>query len=223
MRVWVATLVLLAGCHGDGRGEEVRPATPIPSTSAWAASVSGAPGDSVTASGQRGDPAALAELLRAASARAAASAPPLRTPGGETHVAGSGDVDLGVADPRPRSVDDEVSKNGAPAASASALRHAGAGEEAIERSFRAQLSWELTQRCRDAHDAILPPGSVEVTFDVDDEGYLVTSTIAAIAKAPAFERAALCMRREVARSAYRAPPAARGGVRHIKRWVPAGD
>jgi hypothetical protein len=213
VRVWVALLLTIAGCHGGGRGDEARAAQPIPSTTPWAgASASGAPAEVASAPTQHGDREALAELLQAASARAAASAPTSRTLGGDTHVAGSGDVDADP--PKPRV---------APAASASAPRHAGAGNDAIERSARAQLYWELTQRCKDEHDAILPPESVEVMFDVDEDGYLVTATISAIAKAPRFERAALCMRREVARSGYRAPPTARGAVTHVKLWVPSTD
>ncbi len=213
MRVWVALALTFAACHGDGRGDEVRAAPPIPSTAPWAgASASGALAEIGSAPAQHGDREALAELLQAASARAAASARPSRTPGGETHLAGSGDVD---ADPPKPHV--------APATSASAPHHAGAGNDAIERSARAQLYWELTQRCKDEHDAILPPESVEVMFDVDEDGYLVTSTISAIAKSKPFERAALCMRREMARSGYRAPPAARGAVTHVKLWVPSTD
>jgi hypothetical protein len=213
---WFAVLIL-AACHSGGRGDEVRAAPPIPASSAWAgASASGLVAESMSARAERGDPDALAELVRAASARAATSAAPLRTPGGDTRLPGSGDVDLAASDPHSRA-------GVGPAASASAPRVAGAGNDAIERSARAQLYWELTQRCKDEHDAILPPESVEVMFDVDDEGYLVTSTISAIAKSPPFERAALCMRREVARSGYRAPPAARGAVTHIKLWVPSTD
>ena len=222
MRGWVAVLVLCAGCHEGGRGDEARAAAPMPSTSAWAASAS-APTETAAASGQRGDRDALAELLRAASARARASAPPLRPPGGETHLAGSGDVDLGTADPHARSVDGDPGEVRPPPRVPLHSDTRARARTRSRRSFRAELYWELTQRCRDEHEAILPPGSVEVTFDVDDEGYLVTSTISAIAKSPAFERAALCMRREVARSGYRVPPSARGAVIHVKRWVPASD
>jgi hypothetical protein len=207
----VVVSLLFAGCHANGQSDDVRAAPPIPSSSAWA-EASAATSDSASVATQRGDKEALAELLRAASARAVEPASSARALGGDTHLPGSGDVDVETPHALP-----------APAVSAAQTRHPGAGNDAIERSARAALYWDLTQHCKDESDRILPPESIEVRFDVDEEGYLVTSTITAIAKNPRFERAALCMRREVARSAYRAPPAARGVATHLKLWVPSTD
>ncbi|AKT39048.1 hypothetical protein [Chondromyces crocatus] len=94
---------------------------------------------------------------------------------------------------------------------------------AIEKAARAQLYWVLVQRCRDAEGAILPPDSITLSFSIDENGYLIPTSIEATAANPRHEEAAECMRRELSGLAFRAPPGARGQTTKVEATVPSVD
>ena len=49
----------------------------------------------------------------------------------------------------------------------------------LNRAARAQLYWDLVQGCRDPRGALLPHDAVALSFNIDAEGYIVPSSIAA--------------------------------------------
>ncbi len=94
---------------------------------------------------------------------------------------------------------------------------------AIERAARAQLYWNLVQRCRDKEGKILPPDAVHLKFNIDADGYIASSSIIATAADPRHEGAAHCMRRELSTATFRAPAATRGQLGVIDATVPSVD
>ncbi|KYG05720.1 hypothetical protein BE21_03640 [Sorangium cellulosum] len=94
---------------------------------------------------------------------------------------------------------------------------------AIEKAARAQLYWDLVQRCRGPDGKILPPDAVRVEFNVDAEGYIVVPTIIGSASDPRYDEAATCMRRELSGAAFRAPAGARGLPTRVDATVPSVD
>lgn len=94
---------------------------------------------------------------------------------------------------------------------------------AIERAARAQLYWNLVQRCRDSGDKILPPDAVTLVFTINSDGHIVASSIVASAANPEHEAAALCMRRELSAAAFHGPASARGMATRITATIPSVD
>ncbi|MGK3987343.1 hypothetical protein WME99_30150 [Sorangium sp. So ce136] len=94
---------------------------------------------------------------------------------------------------------------------------------AIEKAARAQLYWDLVQRCRGPDGKLLPPDVIRVEFNVDAEGYIVAPTIIGSASDPRYDEAATCMRRELSGAAFRAPAGARGLPTRVDATVPSVD
>jgi hypothetical protein len=94
---------------------------------------------------------------------------------------------------------------------------------AIEKAARAQLYWDLVQRCRGPGGSLLPPDAIRVEFNVDAEGYIVVPTIIGSASDPRYDEAATCMRRELSGAAFRAPAGARGLPTRVDATVPSVD
>lgn len=93
----------------------------------------------------------------------------------------------------------------------------------IEREARAQLYWPLVQRCRDKAGKILPADAILILFRIDEDGYIISSSISATPSKPEFEDAASCMRRELSVATFRAPPAARGMPTGVTMTAPSVD
>jgi hypothetical protein len=93
----------------------------------------------------------------------------------------------------------------------------------IEREARAQLYWGLVQRCRDKDGSILPPDVVTILFRIDEDGYIIGSSINATPSKPIYDDAAHCMRRELSAATFRAPVGARGLMTHVNMTVPSVD
>lgn len=93
----------------------------------------------------------------------------------------------------------------------------------IERAARAQLYWNLVQRCRDKDGAILPPDAITLTFHIDEDGYIVPATITATAAHARHTDPAHCMRRELSAATFRAPAGARGLPASVSMTVPSVD
>jgi hypothetical protein len=99
----------------------------------------------------------------------------------------------------------------------------GMSGPAIERAARAELYWPLVQRCRDKDGAILPAEVVHVTFNLDQDGYVVPATVLAVAKDARFADAARCMARELTATTFRAPAGVRGRPSGVVMDVPSVD
>jgi hypothetical protein len=93
----------------------------------------------------------------------------------------------------------------------------------IEREARAQIYWGLVQRCRAKDGGYLPPDVVTLVFRIDDDGYIISSSINATPSKPIYEDAAHCMRRELSAATFRAPVGARGILTNITMTVPSVD
>jgi hypothetical protein len=161
------------------------------------------------------DPSALAEIL--------AAAPPPPTGGPVLARIGTNTGEPPASPPPP-------SAAGSPAAPPRARIEVGAvrlqtdmSTPAIEKAARAQLYWDLVQRCRDPEGKILPPDAIRVEFNLDEEGTIAASTIVAIAADPRHSEAAACMQRELAAITFRAPAGARGLPTHVSATVPSVD
>ncbi|AUX44895.1 hypothetical protein SOCE26_063650 [Sorangium cellulosum] len=164
------------------------------------------------------DPAALAEILAAAPAAA--------KPPGDGPIAAKIGTSTGVAapsasarppDPGPAPAATPRVEIGLPTAQASM------STPAIEKAARAQLYWDLVQRCRGPDGKRLPPDAVRVEFNIDAEGYIVATSIIGSASDPRHDEAATCMRRELAGATFRAPPGARGQPTRVTATVPSVD
>ncbi len=99
---------------------------------------------------------------------------------------------------------------------------------AIERTARAQLYWNLVQRCRDPQGKILPPESIRLHFKIDSDGFIIPSTILATpndqkGESSELMEAAHCMRRELSKVTFRAPAASRGTPTPVGARVPSVD
>jgi hypothetical protein len=94
---------------------------------------------------------------------------------------------------------------------------------AIERAGRAQLYWNLVQRCRDKDGKILPPDAITLRFIVDGDGYIKSSSIVARATRAEHADAAHCMRRELSTATFRGPAANWGHTGEVHATVPSVD
>lgn len=218
----LALLLGLAPALACSRPESAAPAPP-PSASAagrWSRDALSAP------SAERGpteppvlasaDPSALDELLRKAPS---AAARPTGSSGGtalgeETHLPEGAPL---VEPPPAETQHRPVITVGAP------VMQATMANPAIERAARAQLYWNLVQRCRDREGKILPADAVHLKFNIDADGYIASSSIIATAADPRFSDAAHCMRRELSTATFRAPAATRGQLGVIDATVPSVD
>lgn len=212
-------------------------ASPRKSLSAPSSASSGAPnegrsGDAMAAPDPVSsvEPDALSELLAAASAL---KPPPTTT--GEEGGSSIGTETGEKKDKKKRSKKEKEEAAAAPSASASAaagkpLISIGAlsvqgdmASPSVERAARAQLYWPLVQRCRDKEGKILPPDAVLILFRIDEDGYIIASSISATPSKPELEDAAHCMRRELSVATFRAPPASRGMTTSITMTAPSVD
>ena len=100
---------------------------------------------------------------------------------------------------------------------------AGMANPTIERAARAQLYWNLVQRCRDKEGKILPADAVALRFLIDIDGYISPSSIVARAAAAEHADAAHCMRRELSTATFRAPAATWGRVGEVRATLPSVD
>ena len=93
----------------------------------------------------------------------------------------------------------------------------------IERAARAQLYWNLVQRCRDRDGKILPADAIALRFLIDTDGYITPSSIVARASSAEHADAARCMRRELSTATFRGPAANWGHVGEVHATVPSVD
>jgi hypothetical protein len=93
----------------------------------------------------------------------------------------------------------------------------------IERAARAQLYWNLVQRCRDKDGKILPADAIEMKFTIDVDGYITPASIVATATSAAHAEAAHCMRRELSTATFRAPAATWGHAGLVRATLPSVD
>ena len=100
---------------------------------------------------------------------------------------------------------------------------AGMANPTIERAARAQLYWNLVQRCRDKEGKILPPDAIAMRFLIDIDGYIAPSSIVARAASAEHADAAHCMRRELSTATFRAPAATWGHVGEVRATLPSVD
>jgi hypothetical protein len=224
-RLLIAVLPLLTACSRP-EPTDARPADGgVASQAVWsrdAMSPAGArvpvPGTPEAVTVSSAEPAALAEIV--AAAEAVAPRPPSSA---GTKIGTS----TGAPEPEPQAP--------APAAPAEpprprveigvpSLPHEMA-TPAIEKAARAQLYWDLVQRCRDPEGRILPPDAIELSFNLDGDGTLVVTTIVAEATDPRYDEAAACMRRELslAGATFRAPAGGRGSATRVNATVPSVD
>jgi hypothetical protein len=218
----LALLLGLAPAAACSRPESAAPAPPTSASAAgrWSRDALSAP------SAERGpteppvlasaDPAALAELLRKAPP---AAARPTGSAGGtalgeETHLPEGAPL---VEPPAPSTHTRPVIMVGTP------VMQATMANPAIERAARAQLYWNLVQRCRDKEGQILPADAIHLKFNIDADGYIASASIIATAADPRFSDAAHCMRRELSTATFRAPAATRGQFGVIDATVPSVD
>jgi hypothetical protein len=163
------------------------------------------------------DPGALDDLLAAApkpGASAAAGAAPMI--GANTGVAaGASASAIEPAPPEPTHAPRVTV--GVPTLQASMAT------PAIERAARAQLYWNLVQRCRDKGGKILPPDAISLSFSIDADGYITPSSIVARATSPEHADAAHCMRRELSTATFRAPAATWGHAGEVRATLPSVD
>lgn len=94
---------------------------------------------------------------------------------------------------------------------------------AVERAARAQLYWNLVQRCRDSAGNILPPDVIRAQFSLDAEGTLVPSSVIVSASDARFSDAARCMQRELTTTPFRVPLSTRGAPKVVSATIPSVD
>jgi hypothetical protein len=161
------------------------------------------------------DPSALEQLLAKAPPRAEKPAGSSGSAlGEETHLP----PDAPITEPLPPEPRRKAKVTvGAP------VMQTNMANPAIERAARAQLYWNLVQRCRDREGKILPPDAIRLKFNIDPDGYIASSSIIATAADPRHLDAAHCMRRELSTATFRAPAATRGQFGLIDATVPSVD
>jgi hypothetical protein len=162
------------------------------------------------------DPGALDDLL-AAAPKAATSAGAGARPaiGVDTGVPSASSIAIEPLPPEPKRTPHVVV--GAP------TTQPPMATPAIERAARAQLYWNLVQRCRDKDGKILPPDAITLRFVVDDDGYIKPESIVARATRPEHADAAHCMRRELSTATFRGPAANWGHSGEVHATVPSVD
>lgn len=160
------------------------------------------------------DPGALDDLI-AAAPKPAASAAAAPTIGGTTGIS-SGSASVVEPPPPPPTRTPRVVV-GAP------TMQPAMANPAIERAARAQLYWNLVQRCRDKGGKILPPDAISMRFNIDADGYITPSSIVARASSAEHADAAHCMQRELSTATFRAPAATWGHKGEVRATLPSVD
>lgn len=232
----VAVLSFVTGCSQEGVTASAMSGASAPAVSAsgaWSRTAmpsAAAPAASGGGSGtpEAVDPSALQELLAASPKN---SLPSTGQDGG-TAIG----TETGVKEQADKKKHEDSAGVSAPAASASAGPAASSkvqfgslsiqqemSSASIEREARAQLYWNLVQRCRDKDKKLLPPDAVLILFRIDVDGFIVPSSITASPSLPDYEEAAHCMRRELSSATFRAPAGGRGLVMNISMTVPSVD
>lgn len=226
MRICSAPALVLSLLPGlacstkEGEAPTAPPASAAPlatwSRPAFAPSAAG-PHDLVPTTSPGTDPAALDELIAAAPKTA-------RRPTGKDGGAAIGhDLELSAEAGAPV-VSTTATAPGKPRVVVGAPTvQPTMASPAIERAARAQLYWNLVQRCRDPEGHILPPEVIRLQFRIDVDGYIIASTIVATPRAPRFADAAHCMQRELSTAAFQAPAATRGRDCSVDAAVPSVD
>ena len=160
------------------------------------------------------DPGALDDLI-AAAPKPAASAVAAPKIGGDTGISSgkAGAVEL----PPPPTTRTPRVVVGTP------TMQPAMANPAIERAARAQLYWNLVQRCRDKNGKILPPDAILMRFNIDADGYITPSSIVARATAAEHADAAHCMQRELSTATFRAPAATWGHIGAVHATLPSVD
>lgn len=219
VRLAMALALALAGCAEPEPTAAPRPATTVFSPDAAPHAAPTDPGDGGAALLTAPDPGALAEILAAApSASARATGPDGGTLVGTSTDPGAEAPD--AAAPAPAAAAPKAQarvEEGKPEV------QLGLPDPAIERAARAQLYFPLTTRCKDRDGKILPPDAIHLHFRIDPEGYVVPSSISAVAADPRYEDAANCMRRELGTATFRAPASARGTGTTVNATLPSVD
>ncbi|UQA59409.1 hypothetical protein [Polyangium aurulentum] len=219
VRLALATALALAGCAEPAPSAAPRPPASVfsPDAAPHAAPVD--PGDGGAQISTTPDKAALDEILAAAPRLAARpTGPDGGTLVGTSTDAGAEPADVAAPAPMPNApVAEPVVEEGKPEV------QPGLPSSSIERAARAQLYYPLVTRCKDRDGKILPPDSIELRFRIDADGYVVPSSISAIAIDPRHEDAAHCMRRELGLVTFRAPASARGVGTWVNATVPSVD
>jgi hypothetical protein len=230
-RLAIALVSALSACSPGGQGTSPPLASARPAASAlapWSRSESAASekddaGPPPAAAAV--DPTALDEILAAVPKGAA----PTTGPDGTSAVGTDTKLKPGDGD-----AEEEPKEPAAPAPKVSPAEEGKVsfgplsiqGEMAsatLEREARAQLYWTLVQRCRDKDGSILPPDVVTILFRIDEDGYIIGSSINATPSKSIYDDAAHCMRRELSGATFRAPPGTRGLVTHVQMTVPSVD
>ncbi len=229
-------VLLTAGCSDQGAPSSDLGAASAPAVSAsgaWSRRAMPSAAAPAVSGGESGAPEsadseALQELLRAAPK----DAPPSTGPDGKTAIG----TDTGVKEDKKKEETQGDEAPAAPTASASAAPaatskvHFGAASiqqemsaASIEREARAQLYWNLVQRCRDKENKLLPPDAILILFRIDLEGFIEPSSIMASPSKPEYQDAAHCMRRELSSATFRAPAGGRGVMMNVSMTVPSVD
>jgi hypothetical protein len=219
VRLALATAIALAGCAEPEPSPQPRPPTTAFSPQAVPQAAPAARGDSGAELQTTPDPTALEEIL-AASPKAGARP---TGPDGGTLVGTVTDADAGPADAAAPAPDAALPKAEARVLAGEPEVQPGLPSPAIERAARAQLYYPLTTRCKDRDGKILPPDAIVLRFRIDPDGYVVPSSISAIATDPRHEDAANCMRRELGAATFRAPAASRGAGTSVNITLPSVD
>jgi hypothetical protein len=219
VRLALATAIALAGCAEPEPSAQPRPATTVFSPRAAPQAAPVDRGDSGAELQTTPDPTALEEILAAAPRTGAR---PTGPDGGTLvgTVTDAGDEPRDAGAPAP---DAAAPKAEARVEAGEPEVQPGLPSPAIERAARAQLYYPLTTRCKDKGGKILPPDAIQLNFRIDADGYVVPSSISAIATDPRHEDAASCMRRELGAATFRAPAAARGAGTWVNVTLPSVD
>lgn len=159
------------------------------------------------------DPGALDDLIAAAPKPAASSAAPAI--GAITGIASASATPVETPPPLPTRTPRVVV--GSP------TMQPAMANPTIERAARAQLYWNLVQRCRDKSGKILPPDAISMRFNIDADGYITPSSIVARATAAEHADAAHCMQRELSTATFRAPAATWGHIGEVRATLPSVD
>lgn len=162
------------------------------------------------------DPGALDDLL-AAAPKAAASAGARPAIGADTGVPAASASATAMAILPPER------KRTSPIVVGTVTIQPPMATPAIERAARAQLYWNLVQRCRDKDGKILPADAISLRFIVDADGYITPSSIIARASLAEHADAAHCMRRELSTATFRGPAANWGHTGEVRATVPSVD
>jgi hypothetical protein len=235
-RLAIALVSALSACSPGGQGTSPPLASARPAASAlapWSRSESAASERDARDSGPPPaaaavDPAALDEILAAVPKGAA----PTTGPDGTSVVGTDTKLKPGDRDAEEEPKEPVTTISPAPKVSPAEGGKVSFGplsvqgemaSATLEREARAQLYWALVQRCRDKDGSILPPDVVTILFRIDEDGYIIGSSINATPSKPIYDDAAHCMRRELSGATFRAPPGTRDLLTHVKMTVPSVD